>query len=569
MTADPAARFQAAAACHAIRLADYQAATGEAFATAEAAFAHYLGAGSAACPALFPFLDPGFYLAQLDHAPPPDVTVFEHYVTEGAARGLRPIPLFDPHYLRAQEAADAPRDIIGYLADPACAGLDPHPLFSKAYYRAANPDVAAAGIDPFFHFLHHGWQEERGFHPFFQASRYRLAGMPRGCDAATFHRCLGAALEEDALRKAQPLFDAATYAATEAGRAAGDAPLLHFLREGWRSGASCFPLFDPGHYRQQRTGPEPPANPFIAYLSDFAGRDSPHPLFDPAFYADAAQVPAEHAGSLLEHFVREGADRGVAPHPRLLLGRGEPTRRGGMRPVGGLVAASGRRITLLAPDAGETLRALVAEAAAAEPAIAPEHLGSCRLHPYSGPPSGAERQQVTVAVKIARCNCVVLSGTPLEDGAARLLLAPSLALATSARPWLALLAGAAPSLRYWHMLRGPQTLIAGPILAAPQARPLVLGQTIVAAQPRRLVVRTDALGLAVLRAGAPQLLASGVELSLLLGGADATAAEERQWLVEFIAMRYADIAALLCLDEAARGIAAAAGVARRPPVHGP
>lgn len=49
----------------------------------------------------------------------------------------------------------------------ACTGL-----FDPEYYRTANPDVAAAGIDPLSHFLQSGWLERRDPSPRFSVSGY-------------------------------------------------------------------------------------------------------------------------------------------------------------------------------------------------------------------------------------------------------------------------------------------------------------------------------------------------------------------------------------------------------------
>ena len=41
-------------------------------------------------------------------------------------------------------------------------GRDPSAGFSSSGYLAANPDVAAAGLNPLIHFLNHGLAEGRG-----------------------------------------------------------------------------------------------------------------------------------------------------------------------------------------------------------------------------------------------------------------------------------------------------------------------------------------------------------------------------------------------------------------------
>jgi hypothetical protein len=49
--------------------------------------------------------------------------------------------------------------------------------FDRAYYLSAQRDIAAAGIDPFEHFVQHGWREGRDPHPGFDVAYY-LAANP-------------------------------------------------------------------------------------------------------------------------------------------------------------------------------------------------------------------------------------------------------------------------------------------------------------------------------------------------------------------------------------------------------
>lgn len=74
-------------------------------------------------------------------------------------------------------------------------------------------------------------------------------------------------------------------------------------------------LFDADWYRE-RSGQ--PAGPVEAALDDYRTRGadlglSPHPLFDPAWYA--AQVPTVPPGQLLEHYLTTGGAAGLSPHP--------------------------------------------------------------------------------------------------------------------------------------------------------------------------------------------------------------------------------------------------------------
>jgi len=53
--------------------------------------------------------------------------------------------------------------------------LDPNPYFSSQYYLRVHPDLAAAGVHPLEHYIHHGAEEGRPTGPLFNGSYYRRA----------------------------------------------------------------------------------------------------------------------------------------------------------------------------------------------------------------------------------------------------------------------------------------------------------------------------------------------------------------------------------------------------------
>src|SRR5262249_24221318 len=161
-------RFAIAHRCGGAKADAYGKAVSISFDSPKDAFAHYLAAGRAASPDMFPFLDLAYYEQQLGSRIPEATTLFEHYAVTGAEQGTSPMALYDPRYIAAQCETAPPADVFDYISQARYAGVDPHPLFSKQYYRAINIDVAKAATDPFFHFVHHGWRERRAFHPFFR-----------------------------------------------------------------------------------------------------------------------------------------------------------------------------------------------------------------------------------------------------------------------------------------------------------------------------------------------------------------------------------------------------------------
>ena len=45
-------------------------------------------------------------------------------------------------------------------------------LFDSEFYLISNPDVAQAGVDPCWHYFHHGWKENRNPSALFDMQRY-------------------------------------------------------------------------------------------------------------------------------------------------------------------------------------------------------------------------------------------------------------------------------------------------------------------------------------------------------------------------------------------------------------
>ncbi|WP_119156707.1 glycosyltransferase [Caldimonas tepidiphila] len=86
-----------------------------------------------------------------------------HYVTEGDRAGLSPNPLFDQgHYLAALGRSALPVNaLLHYALLGRFRRVSPSPVFDIGYYLATNPDVAASGRDPLYHFSRWGWREGR------------------------------------------------------------------------------------------------------------------------------------------------------------------------------------------------------------------------------------------------------------------------------------------------------------------------------------------------------------------------------------------------------------------------
>jgi hypothetical protein len=134
------------------------------------AFAHYLAQGARAHLRANPVFDPAWYVAR---APEARDDPLLHYALIGEAEGRDPSPLFDVNWYRRTYAAERP--LAHYLAHR-FGPYSPVPEFDAVYYLQANPDVAAARMDPFLHYLHFGFREFRkprgDFNPRLYARRF-------------------------------------------------------------------------------------------------------------------------------------------------------------------------------------------------------------------------------------------------------------------------------------------------------------------------------------------------------------------------------------------------------------
>jgi hypothetical protein len=163
---------------------------------------------------------------------------------------------FDRAYYRAQLAArGAPADGIDeiehYRLFGAKHGLDPNPSFCTARYLADNPDVAAADVHPFVHYLTQGRAEGR-------AAPTRPVSPPDRDG-----------LELDAMAAE---FDAAFYLSSYPDVAqAGVDPLLHYATDGWRESRDPNSTFVTADYLDDNPDVrEARMNPFLHYVK--AGR---------------------------------------------------------------------------------------------------------------------------------------------------------------------------------------------------------------------------------------------------------------------------------------------------------
>ena len=120
------------------------------------------------------YFDPAWYLAQNPDVLEQDENPLLHYALHGEREGRAPIAWFDPEWYRQQYRV--PKTILAlahFLLHRTSGKVSPVPEFDAAHYVERYPDVAAAQMDPFEHYLIQGGAEDRQPHPAFDPDFYR------------------------------------------------------------------------------------------------------------------------------------------------------------------------------------------------------------------------------------------------------------------------------------------------------------------------------------------------------------------------------------------------------------
>ena len=182
--------------------------------------------------------------------------------------------LFDASYYLAQNpdvAAAGVDPYQHYVTFGWKEGRDPSPYFDTKYYLQQNPDVAAAGVDPLIHFAAYGWREGRDPSLVFSDAKY-LASHPSaaGTDPLLDFEQSGIYVFDAGLNKdtpggnlsfigggslpADPLVNASYYDAQlgatliPAGTAGAQAAASSYATTGWQQGLNPDAFFDTNYY---------------------------------------------------------------------------------------------------------------------------------------------------------------------------------------------------------------------------------------------------------------------------------------------------------------------------------
>jgi hypothetical protein len=159
-------------------------------------------------------------------------------------------------------------------------------LFDANYYLEAYPDVAASGMNPFWHFISIGAFEGRNPHPLFDTSFYltqcqRSEGINALCDYLEHGDARG--------RRPHPLFDPEYYALCNPEvRQARMNTLLHYVLHGAAEGRKPHRMFQPDYYEAVSGEARIGGNLLVKFVeSEAAECFSPHSLFDCESYLRA------------------------------------------------------------------------------------------------------------------------------------------------------------------------------------------------------------------------------------------------------------------------------------------
>lgn len=192
------------------------------------------------------------------------------------------------------------------------------PLFDATYYLAHNPDVAAAGVDPYQHFTVIGWQQNRDPSALFSLNYYTQT-YPGGVGQNPFQLFEQSGLQ--AGRNPDPYFNPSYYLSQNPDvAAAGINPLLHYQTDGWRQGRNPSAQFSLADNRAAY-GPSA-TDPLARFLTTgakagqraLAVGPTPERGFDAAYYYAHNPDVLAAGQDAMQHYLSFGAAQGRAPN---------------------------------------------------------------------------------------------------------------------------------------------------------------------------------------------------------------------------------------------------------------
>ncbi len=109
-----------------------------------------------------PYFDVEYYLAANRDVAQAGINPLLHYILAGEACFLQPSAVFDLSWYAANQPVTPSMSPLAHFLSMRTTGtVSPLPDFDVAFYLTSNRDIAAAGIDPFDHYLRYGYREGR------------------------------------------------------------------------------------------------------------------------------------------------------------------------------------------------------------------------------------------------------------------------------------------------------------------------------------------------------------------------------------------------------------------------
>jgi glycosyltransferase involved in cell wall biosynthesis len=108
------------------------------------------------------YFEPAWYVQAYPDVSAAGMQPFLHYILHGDIENRKPGPLFNTSwYRREHNLSQNEIALAHYLSERRNGTVSPLPEFDITYYAKNNPDVIAAQIDPFEHFISYGFREGR------------------------------------------------------------------------------------------------------------------------------------------------------------------------------------------------------------------------------------------------------------------------------------------------------------------------------------------------------------------------------------------------------------------------
>lgn len=119
-----------------------------------------------------PVFDPVWYVATYPDVAQSEIQPLLHYAKTGEVEGRRPGPYFQPDWYREQYAIPTDESPLAHYLKNRLGPFSPIPEFDSQYYLKTYEDVASAGVDPFEHYVFHGFKEGRNPSAYFDTKFY-------------------------------------------------------------------------------------------------------------------------------------------------------------------------------------------------------------------------------------------------------------------------------------------------------------------------------------------------------------------------------------------------------------